>query len=137
MTSLATQGRAGVPGPDRWIHHEELTASKGIQNTAALCTGAACTNGTPLSALVTIAGASRARCRIKTTCDGVLKFEFVRPLNGRLIVTYAADNPATGNITANTEDSLTTTDIAGESQMLITFTPSGDGAVTFVDFMAL
>lgn len=135
-----TQARAGTPSPQNWIIHERLVnaESKKIPNVASLYEGATCANGVALSALVKCAGASRGRVRFKASAAGSLKLEFVRPpANNFAVDVYAAGNPAAVAIVANTENLLSTPDIYGEASCLITFTPTGAGTVTFVDWMAL
>lgn len=132
------QGRAGTPGPDRWIRHEAIgTEAKKVDNVPALHAGATCVNGVKMAALVVCAGASRGRVRFKATCAGSLALVFVHPDNAQAPVEYAAGNPTPVAVTANAETLLTTPDIAGEAQCLITFTPSGAGTINFVHWMAL
>lgn len=133
-----TQSRAGTPSPDRWIRHEAIgTNEKAIDNTPGLFAGASCANGVRMASLVVCAGASRGRVRFKSTVGGTLGLIFVHPDNQLQPVEYAAGNPATVTVTANTETLLTTPDIAGEASALIVFTPSGSGTVNFVHWMAL
>lgn len=132
------QGRAGTPGPDRWIRHESIGAdTKKVDNVPGLYAGAPCTNGVPMAALVVCAGASRGRVRFKATCAGSLALVFVHPDNSLAPVEYVAGNPTPVSVTANVETLLTTPDIAGEAQCLIKFTPSGNGTINFVHWMAL
>lgn len=135
-----TQSRAGTPSPQNWIIHETISraSSKDIPNVASLYEGAACVNGVPMSALLKCAGASRARARFKASAAGTLKLEFVRPPVDNFTVTpYAAGNPTPVAIVANTENLLSTPDVAGEASCLVTFTPTGAGVVTLFDWMAL
>jgi hypothetical protein len=124
------QGFAGVPGPDRWIHHEQITSAKGT-----LYEGATVVSGTPVEAVVVCAGASRGRVRFKSSAAGTLALLFLRPNAG--VVPYEAGQPSTVSVTANTETLLTTDAIAGEARALIRFTPSGNGTVSTCDWMAL
>lgn len=124
------QNFAGVPGPDRWIHHEAVPAAKGT-----CYEGANLVSGTPVESAVVCAGASRGRVRFKATAAGTLALLFIRPNAG--IVPYAAGQPATVSVTADVETLLTTEDIAGESRAIIRFTPSGNGTVSLCDWMAL
>lgn len=135
--STATQGRAGTPGPDRWIRHEIIGAGKAIQNYAALYAGATVTNGVEHAALVLCAGASRGRLRFKATCAGSLEIRFVRPNNSQLIETYTAGNPTPVSVSANVETYIETTSISGEAQALVVFTPSAGGTVSICDWGAL
>lgn len=130
--------RVGTPSPNRWIVHESIVDdAKKINSLAGLHAGASVVNGTAVASLVTCAGASRGRVRFRATCAGTLELLFCRPGPVAEPELYAAGNPASVAVTANTETLLSTGDIAGESTALIRFTPSANGTINFVDWMAL
>lgn len=85
---------------------------------------------------IAIAGALVVRQRFLYTAAGTLSFAYLRPppKNGTAYSSSVVPPVANVAVVANTEGSV---DIlpAGESLLLITFTPSGNGAVTFHDVM--
>lgn len=85
--------------------------------------------------LTPIQGALGVRIRFKATCDGALAFEYRR--NSPDIVTAYTGAPAPSADVPVTADTEAVANIApgGEAYLVVTFTPSADGAVTYADIM--
>jgi hypothetical protein len=100
-------------------------------------------NGDAVTAEIAIAGALLVRLRGKFTGGGTLSFKYLRPGSARnpdstgagYSYSTALDTPhADVAVVANTEF-LADIEPGGESDLLLTFTPSADGVVTFLDVM--
>ncbi len=125
----------GTPHPGEWIRHQTVTQPRAAADRT-LWLGADCSNGVEQFALFALAGASRARARFKSIAAGTLAFYFVQP-DG--VTRYAAGNPSTVAVTANTETLIDTNNAYGESWCIVAFTPSASqvASITLFDFMAL
>lgn len=119
----------GVPHPNRWGLHRSMG---GPQDTGAFADGAAVANGVPISIIVTLAGCIAWRHRFKASVAGTLSYEYLRP--DRAGTVYTANNPANVAVVANTETKQEVTQHLGESRVKITFTPGGNGTITYSDF---
>lgn len=105
----------------------------------ALAQGGEFVNATPVSHVVAIAGALFVRFRGKFTGGGELTFQYLRPRSIRSSDTDGYDVTLNGphsavTVVLNTEFCI---DIepGGESDLLVVFTPSANGEVTFFDVM--
>lgn len=103
--------------------------------------GAALANTVVVAVVVAIAGAFVFRYRGLFTAAGTLKFYYLRPGGSRTANTTAeCYDPAVAGphvdvaVVAGTAFAIDITP-AGESELLITFTPTGAGAVTYSDGM--
>jgi hypothetical protein len=111
-------------------------------NIAAGLPGSTLTDATAVTAQIAIAGALLVRLRGLFTAGGTLHFQYLRPAALRPAAAGAgyaystAVVPPVGDVTvtANTEFSADITP-GGESDLLVTFTPSASGVVTFFDVM--
>lgn len=93
--------------------------------------GTAFTNGAAITIDVPCAGAERIRIRMKTaTGGGTLAAAWLRP-DGE--TKYTANNPADVAIVAGTENKMDVDPHFGEGLLRLTFTPSADGTITYVD----
>ncbi len=99
------------------------------------------TNGTACIAEEAIAGALLVRIRGLFTGGGTLSFKYLRPASARnpdstgagYAYSTALDTPhADVVVVANTEF-LADIESGGESDLLLTFTPTADGVVTWLD----
>jgi hypothetical protein len=130
-----TLGRrpGSVPSPETNLYGGNLATND---------PGTAFTNGDAVTAEVAIAGALLIRIRGLFTGGGTISLAYLRPAASRPAdpaaagYAYTADPAphADVDVTADTEFSF---DInpGGESDLLVTFTPSADGVVTFLDVM--
>jgi len=122
-----------VPNPA----HPSSGARRHRRVGGALAPAAAFLNTVAISALLALAGSARLRIRIKTaTNGGELKLEFVRPGSAGDFVEadlYTANNPAPVAVVAGTETMLEVADHFGEAMALLTFTPTGNGTITYCD----
>lgn len=130
--------RAGTSDPLDFRFHRALGGS-----SDTLKQGATLANGVAVTCVVPIAGALAVRLRGLFTAGGTMTFRYLYPASRRdpntalsSQVYSSAVIPPAGNLTvvANTEFAQDITP-NGESDLLITFTPSGAGAVTFFDGM--
>lgn len=131
---------AGTPDPLDFRRHRTVDAPLGGQPPGVL--GAACpfVNGTPITKLIPVAGALSVTLRglfaaTGGTGSGTLSFQFMRPAPFST-TPYATNNPANVAVTGGTEF-IVTINPNGEAWMLVTFTPSGNGVVTYFDQMQL
>lgn len=103
--------------------------------------GAVLANATDVQVVAAIAGALAFRLRGLFTASGTLKFYYLRPGAERAGNTIAdAYDPTVGPALANVAVVGNTSFVAdvtptGESELLIIFTPSGAGVVTYLDGM--
>lgn len=103
--------------------------------------GSSFLNTVAQKAEVAIAGALKVRIRGKATAGGVLHFDYLRPAAIRNTdpsgagYKYTVSTP-TDDVTvdANTEFAIDIVPV-GESDLLVTFTPGGDGDWVFLDVM--
>jgi len=95
----------------------------------AFAPAATLTNGVAVSVLIPLAGASRWRLRFKSSAPGSLACAYVRP-DG---TAYSSNNPSNVAVTADVETVMEVNEHFGEAQARLTFTPSGDGAMTYAD----
>jgi len=93
-------------------------------------------NGVAFSIIVPVAGGARWRARIKTaTGGGTLSAAYVRNVTGN--AAYTSNNPANVAVVAGTENIMEEDTHMGESLLKLTFTPSADGTLTYLDFMGV
>jgi hypothetical protein len=89
-------------------------------------------NAVPISTTIPIAGAERMRVRFKTSgAGGTLAARFVRP--DGVDTLYTQMQPVDVAITVNVEAVLDIDPHYGEGLVKITFTPTGNGNITFCD----
>jgi hypothetical protein len=99
----------------------------------ALGVAAALTAAVAVTATVPVLGCSRGRVHLKSTAAGTLQLQMADPTG-----TDAYGDPAAVSVAvvANTDVSLDF-DPRGEAYLKITFTPSGNGEITFCDVSGL
>lgn len=104
-----------------------------------LADGVALATGVAVSALIPLAGSSRFRIRIKASAAGTLSSAFVRPGTTGFDAAslYTTGNPTDVAVVANTETKLEISEHYGEALLLLTYTPSGNGTLTFCDVCEL
>lgn len=133
-------GDAGLRSPEAKVH-----PLRRLQHNLAVA--AAYVNTTILYEIVPVLGAQKVTARFKGTAAGTLDMVFVGPdfppypdpatafasLKGTL---YATGNPTQVAITANTEALITGT-CNGEGFVIIKFTGTATGAVTYCDVATL
>lgn len=95
--------------------------------------GSAVSTGVPVSAKVPIAGARLVTIRALVSCAGTLTPTFAHPDGDTL---YTVSNPTAIAVSDNTEIAETIT-CSGEAVLDLTFTPSGNGVVSFVHILQL
>lgn len=120
----------GTPDPNKKRLHRSMGD--------VFADGAAFVNGTAIAVLLPIAGALLIRLRLLVTGGGSLTFAYVRPPAGQgtPLLAYGAVLPAAPlPVVANVEGSQDITNAAGECYLLVTYTPSAGGVVTFADIM--
>lgn len=100
-----------------------------------LAADAPLSTGVPVEAFIALAGAQRWRVRIRASAAGTLSAAYVRA--GRRTDVYAANNPADVAVVANTETAMSEATHFGAAAVRLTFTPSGNGAVTYCDIEAV
>lgn len=127
MSQSTVQTLSGAPDPRRALPHRSLLDANDP-------TAATLASGVAKSWVVPIAGSPRARLKWLSTCAGTLAFALLRP-DGR--TAYTTGNPANVVITAGTEADAIIDPLYGEGRLRITFTPSANGTVTYIDFCAL
>lgn len=99
----------------------------------ALAPGQALSNGVPVSVQVPIGGARLVTIRALLTCSGSLQPSFTHPGQSTL---YTQGNPTAIAVVGNTEvyEQITAN---GEAAVDLTFTPSGNGVVSFFHVLQL
>lgn len=116
--------------------HDLVPHTLGHHPGDSLAAGATLVSGTPVKAIANLAGAARARIRLKTTANGSLTLAYLRPDQPReftiadALVYDAAPSPVA--VTGGTE-AVMDLDLYGEHGAVVIFTPSANGAVTWAD----
>lgn len=92
----------------------------------------AVTSGQAISVQVPVGGSQRVRFRFLSSATGTLAFRLAYQDNTGTFTPYATGNPADVSVTANTETYQEIT-VGGETWLLVTFTPSATGTITWLD----
>lgn len=85
----------------------------------------------PITEYVPLAGAQNARIYFKSDVAGVLKVEYVRPNADRAV--YATGQPTAVTIVGGVENGIDVDASFGNAEILLTFTPGGNGVVNYCD----
>jgi len=121
---------AGPPYPTPTasrINLEHIRLQGNLKPTTAIL------NGVAVSQLIPIAGCPAGRVYWKSSCAGSLKLELMDPTG---TTAYASSLIGPTAILAGTENHVDFNP-RGEAYLLITFTPSADGTITFCDACGL
>ena len=92
--------------------------------------GSVVLNAVPVTVLIPVPSVARFRVRFLSTVNGTLAGRFVRPDDD---VEYQANQPADVTITGGVETKLDVELHFGEGYLKLTFTPSGNGNITYAD----
>jgi hypothetical protein len=94
--------------------------------------GAPFLNAVPIDEILPMTGAGRMRVRFKTSGGGgTLAARFLRPDGSDAL--YSQSQPVDLSVTAGVEAVLEIDPHYGEGLLKLTFTPSGNGSVTYCD----
>lgn len=121
--------RLGSPDPTAVRAHREIPTATHA-GVVALGAGAALTSGAPCAVAIPVAGAIAWKVRFKATAGGVLTSAYLRP---DTVTPYEGDNPGDVAVTANAMAVVSVASHFGEGWVRVTFTPSADGVVTYLD----
>lgn len=90
--------------------------------------------------IVALGSSAFAAVRLKATCAGTLSFHFLgpdcNPETKSLGTECTSGNPTDVAVTANTE-AIIQPSPNGEEYGVVRFTPSGSGAITYVDYASI
>lgn len=136
MNQTANQAAlAGTPDPLDFRRHRRVEEDRQNNPSGFAEGGALSVAGGAVSKLIPVAGALAVTFRglFAASAGGTFTFAYVRP-DSAAGTSYGVSNPANVVVSGGTEFCFTINP-NGEGNLLVTFTPSGTGTITFFDTM--